>query len=177
MDNSLDLLWRMLPVTVREQASLRTDARARKAAEHNAVGALAFNIETDQAFVGYVRRRQDYQPYSQWAEVLLAGIFQAKFFQAVSWVGGQLIHAATSVPMDLRQFRPGTEPRWKWHESERFARGRPRDTGRRAYDQLLAGHDVVGLLGHLSSVFFDGGLELRRDLRSAESSTARPQGS
>jgi hypothetical protein len=99
---------------------------------------------------------------------MLAGIFQAKFFHALSWVRGQLIHAATSAPMDLRQFRPGAQPRWKWRESESFARGRPGDPGRRAYDQVLAGRDVVGLLGHLSELFFEAGMELRRRLRSVE---------
>lgn len=168
MDNSLSLLWRSLPEEVREEASLETDERARKAAERNAAGMLPFNVETDPAFAGYVRRLRDHQPYTHWGEVMLAGIFQAQFFQALSWVRGQLIHAATSAPMDLRQFRPGAEPRWKWRGSGLFARGRSRDPGRRLYDRLLAEHDVVGLLSHLGAVFFKAEMELRRRIPSIE---------
>lgn len=99
---------------------------------------------------------------------MLAGIFQARFFEAVSWVRGQMIHAATAPPLEMRQWRPGVAPRWKWRPSESFARGRKNDSGRKIYDQLLAGHDVVGLLGHLTEVFHDAGMELRRELRALE---------
>lgn len=172
MDCSLGVLWQTLPGEEREQMSLETDERARKAAEHNAAGRLPFDVETDPAFAGYVRRLRDRQPYSHWGEVMLAGIFQARFFQALSWVRGQLIHAATSAPMDLRQFRPGAEPRWKWRESESFARGRPDDPGRRVYDRMLAGHDVVGLLGHLTEVFFEAQMHLRNRLREGSAASA-----
>ncbi|MGI9090898.1 MAG: hypothetical protein ACR2GG_07335 [Gemmatimonadaceae bacterium] len=172
MDNALTLQWRSLPEDVREAASRETDERARGAAEHNAAGMLPFDVDTDPAFVGYVRRLRDQQPYTHWSEVMLAGIFQAKFFASLAWVRGQLIHAATSAPMDLRQFRPGAEPRWKWRNSDDFARGRQNDSGRRAYDELLAGHDVLGLLGHLAEVFFEAGMDLRRRLREFEDSAA-----
>ncbi len=114
MNSSLGVLWKSLPPAERKRASLETDERARKAAAHNAAGQLPFEVETDPAFAGYVRRLKDHEPYSHWGEVILAGIFQARFFHALAWVRGQLIHAATSAPMDLRQFRPGAEPRWKW---------------------------------------------------------------
>lgn len=168
MDSSLGVLWRSLPTEVREQASRQTDNRARKAAEHNAASPLKFDLNTDPAFAGYVRRSNDHEPYKHWGELMLAGVFQAQFFDAIAWVRGQLIHAATSAPMDLRQFRPGAEPRWKWRESNLFSRGRSNDAGRRVYDRLLAGRDVVGLLGHLTDIFFEAGMRLRRYLREIE---------
>ncbi len=64
MDSSLGVLWKTLPDEERERASLETDERARKAAEHNAAGGLRFDVETDTAFAGYVRRLRDHQPYS-----------------------------------------------------------------------------------------------------------------
>lgn len=166
LDSSLGVLWKQMPRSQRELASRITDEHARKAAEHNAAGGLPFDLETDPAFTGYVRRLRDGQPYSHWGEVILSGIFQASFFQAISWVRGQLVHAATSPPMDLRQFRPGAEPRWKWRASELFARGREADPGRRVYDRMLAGHDVLGLLGHLTDVFHDAQMQLRTQLRA-----------
>jgi hypothetical protein len=45
---------------------------------------------------------------------------------------------------------------------------RPAGAGRRAYDRLLAGHDVIGLLGHVHTVFFKAAIELRRLLRRVE---------
>ncbi len=162
MDSSLQLQWRKLPQSVREERSAQTDKAAHRAAEHNSRGALPFNLETDVAFAAYVRRLDDKQPYAHWSETQLAGVFQSQFFLAIAWVRGQLIHAATSAPMDLRQFRPGAEPRWKWRESELFARGRSDDPGRRLYDRILAGHDVTGLLLHLREVFIQGGFDIRR---------------
>jgi hypothetical protein len=169
LDSSLNLLWKqMLPEEVREDASKQTDERAQRAAKHNAESPLKFNLDTDPAFSGYVERLKDHQPYSHWGEVMLAGVFQARFFLAIGWVRGQLIHAATSAPLELRQFRPGVAPRWKWRESEEFFRGRASDPGRKAYERLLAGGDVIGLLSHLTEVFHEAGMYLRKLLRNSE---------
>ena len=169
LDASLNLLWKqMLPDEVREEASKQTDERARRAAKHNEGGPLKFNLHTDPAFAGFVERLKDHQPYAHWGEVMLAGVFQARFFLAIRWVRGQLIHAATAAPLELRQFRPGAAPRWKWRASEEFSRGRASDFGRKAYDRLLAGNDVIGLLGHLTDVFHEAGMYLRKLLRSNE---------
>jgi hypothetical protein len=170
LDSSLSVLWKGLPIEIREEVSKQTDQRARKAAAHNANGALKFDLETDAAFSGYVRRLEDRMPYRHWGEVMLAGMFQARFFKSLSWTRGQLIHAATAAPMELRQHRAGVAPRWKWRKSNSFARGRSDDAGRKVYDHVLADQDVLGLLGHLTDVFHDAGMTLRRHLRSFESS-------
>jgi hypothetical protein len=167
LDSSLGMLWKRLSDDIRERRSLETDARAHTAATHNAAVDASFELGSDPAFAAYVRRQRDHQPYEHWSDVLLAGAFQRQFFLAIQWVRGQLIHAATSAPMDLRQFRPGAEPRWKWRESGNFARGRTGDAGRRAYDDVLAGHDVTGLLSHLSDVFRSGALDLETLVRTA----------
>jgi hypothetical protein len=169
LDSSLNLLWkRMLPAEVREEASKQTDERARRAAKHNEESSLKFNLDTDYAFSGYVERLKDRRPYSHWGEVMLSGVFQARFFLAIGWVRGQLIHGATAAPLELRQFRPGAAPRWKWRASDEFSRGRASDLGKEAYERLLAGHDVIGLLGHLTDVFHEAGMYLRKLLRSSE---------
>jgi hypothetical protein len=167
LDSSLGMLWKRLSGDIRERRSLETDARAHAAAAHNAAVDANFDLENDPAFAAYVRRQRDHQPYEQWSDVLLAGAFQRQFFLAIQWVRGQLIHAATSAPMDLRQFRPGAEPRWKWRESGNFARGRTGDAGCRAYDDVLAGHDVTGFLSHLSDVLRSGALDLETLVRTA----------
>jgi hypothetical protein len=173
LDSSLNLLWkRMLPEEVREEASKKTDERAQRAAKHNAESPLTFHLDTDPAFAGYVARLKDHRPYSHWGEVMLSGIFQAQFFLAIGWVRGQLIHAATAAPLEMRQFRPGAEPRWKWRASEEFFRGRASDSGKKAYEHLLAGNDVIGLLSHLIDVFHEAGMYLRKLLRSTEAGLA-----
>lgn len=169
LDSSLNLLWRrILPEEVREEASKQTDEQAQRAAKHNEEGPLKFNLDTDPAFSGYVERLKDRQPYSHWGEVMLAGIFQARFFLAIGWVRGQLIHAATAAPLELHQFRPGAAPRWKWRASEEFFRGRASDSSKEAYERLLAGNDVIGLLSHLTEIFHEAGMYLRKLLRSSE---------
>ncbi len=168
LDRALLTLWRSLPEETREQASGRTDERARSAIAHNSATSPGYEPTEDGAFSAYLRRLDDGEPYRHWGEVMLGGMFQQRFFRAVSWVRGQLVHAATAAPMDLRQFRPGAEPRWKWRESEAFARGRAADADRRAYDRELAGRDVLGLLSHLTGVFHDAQWELRRELRTLE---------
>src|SRR5439155_7884446 len=165
VDSSFTVLWRSLSHAKREEISRKTDEQARKAAEHNAIRLPSFDVATNPAFAGYVRRSKDGQPYRHWSEVMLAGVFQEHFFQAIGWVRGQLVHAATSAPMDLRQYRAGAEPRWKWRESADWARGRVDDAGRRTYDQVLATHDVVGLLGHLTSLFVEARYLLPRSAR------------
>lgn len=171
LDSSLGMLWKTLSGEIRERRSLETDAKAHAAATDNAAVAASFDLEGDPAFAAYVRRQRDHQPYEHWSDVLLAGAFQRQFFLAIQWVRGQLIHAATSAPMDLRQFRPGAEPRWKWRESDKFARGRAGEAGRRAYDDVLGGRDVTGLLSHLSDVFRHGALELETLVRTASEGT------
>lgn len=169
LDSSLNLIWRrMLPEEVREEASKQTDEKAQRAAEHNEASPLKFNLDTDLAFSGYVERLKDKRPYPHWGQVMLAGVFQAQFFLAIGWLRGQLIHAATAAPLELHQFRPGAAPRWKWRASEEFFRGRASDAGRDAYERLLAGNDVIGLLDHLTEIFHEAGMYLRRLLRSHE---------
>jgi hypothetical protein len=169
LDSSLKIIWgRMLSEEIREKASKATDERARRSAERNEAALPKFNLNTDYAFSGYVQRLSDRRPYSHWGEVMLAGVFQSQFFLAIGWVRGQLIHAATAPPLELRQPRPGVAPRWKWRASEKFARGRSSDPGRAAYDYLLVEHDVIGLLGHLTEVFYEAGQYLRQLLRSGE---------
>ena len=155
VDSSLRVLWRGLSKPTKERLSRETDLRAQDAIAHNVSLVPGYDPADDGSFSGYYQRAANGQPYRHWGDLLLAGAFQSKFFDALSWVRGQLVHAATSAPMDLRQWRAGVEPRFKWRESRDFARGRVDDAGRRAYDEVLAGHDVTGLLSHLTDVFVD----------------------
>ncbi len=69
---------------------------------------------------------------------------------AVGWVRGQLIHAATAAPLELRQFRPGAAPRWNRRASDRFSRPGI-EPGKRGSERL-SGREMIGLLGHLTEV-------------------------
>jgi hypothetical protein len=176
LDASLGILWRAgLSTAKREQLSQRTDRGARSAMAHNAAVRPDRDPTQDTVFAAYLRRDAGgrRQPYRHWADMLLAGMFQERFFQATRWVRGQLTHAAVPAPIELRHFRAGAEPRWKWRESASFARGRSDDAGRRAYDRMLAGHDVLGQLGQLYTVYFDAQLLLVAALREEEAAAGR----
>lgn len=170
VDSSLNLLWNRLSPTARELESLQTDANAAAAIIHNSRSVPTFDANNDGPFAGYLQRQRERRPYKRWSDVMLAGLFQSRFFIAISWVRGQLVHAGADLPMELQQYKPGIQPNWKFSDSASFGRGRQSQADQKVYDQVLAGWDVVGGLGHLVDVFADAERRLTQRLRAEESS-------
>lgn len=160
VDSTFGVIWQQLTDQEREDLSVKADERAANAIAHNKEVRPDLDPRQDAVFASYYERQLTGETYRHWSDVLLAGVFHRRFFQAIKWVRGQLSHAATPAPMELIQFREGAEPRWKWTASQDFARGRPDEAGRHAYDNVLSGNDVTGLLGHLTMVFVDAQYKL-----------------
>jgi hypothetical protein len=165
VDSTFTVIWRQLTDAERESLSIEADEQAAKAIANNKEVRPDLDPEQDAVFASYYERQLTGQAYQHWSDVLLAGAFHRRFFEAIKWVRGQLSHAATPAPMELIQYREGAEPRWKWSKSQDFARGRPDEAGRRAYDDVLSGRDVTGLLGHLTMVLVRAKYQLVGALR------------
>jgi hypothetical protein len=166
VDESFGVLWKQLTDAQREALSVDADNRAAKAVENNKKLRPNLDPERDPVFTAYHRRQVTAETYKHWSDVMLAGVFHQRFYEAITWVRGQMSHAATPAPLKLVQFREGAEPRWKWAASVEFARGRVNDARRHAYDEILSGHDVTGLLSHLTMVFQDAKIKLVGALRN-----------
>jgi hypothetical protein len=165
VDSTFGVIWLQLTDQERENLSVNVDERAAKAITNNKELRPDLDPQQDAVFASYYERQLTGTTYRHWSDVLLAGAFHRRFFQAIKWVRGQLSHAGTPAPMELVQFREGAQPRWKWAASRDFARGRPDDAGRHAYDNVLSGHDVTGLLSHLTTVFVNAKYKLIGVLR------------
>lgn len=165
VDSTFGVIWRQLTDQERGDLSVKADERAAEAITNNKELRPDLDPEQDAVFASYYERQLTGETYRHWSDVLLAGAFHRRFFQAIKWVRGQLSHAGTPASMELIQFREGAEPRWKWAASRDFARGRPDEAGRHAYDNVLSGHDVTGLLSHLTMVFINAKYQLVGVLR------------
>jgi hypothetical protein len=63
------------------------------------------------------------------------------------WLAGKMLHFGPLPAVELRHWREGAEPRWKWRASDEIFDPREpeiRRSQRPAYDQALAGRDVLG---------------------------------
>lgn len=172
-DQSLGILWRrVLSEPTRRRLSAEADEHALRAIENNLsvsekVG-RTYDPKTDPVFTAYYERMRSRRPYQHWGDLLLAGQFQHGYFLGLQWARGQMMHAATSAPVERRQWRVGVAPRWKWSKSDGWFRGRPDAAERRAYDVHVAGGaaDVMGQLSNLTELFLDAKGALVKALRA-----------
>jgi hypothetical protein len=147
IDDVLDEAWRAADRAAREIASQRTDRWLARL-----VAAEPGRAETSAALRAYAQRLDDGQPYQDWATAAIgrgADTSQEEF-DAFRWLAGKLLHLAPRPVVELAQWRPGAEPRWKWRGAEAISRKaqekRRHWRNRGAYERHLAGRDVVGSL-------------------------------
>jgi hypothetical protein len=90
--------------------------------------------------------------------------------RGMCWLAGKLLHFGPLPAVELKQWREGQPPRWKWRPSREIfpvTRGERRSHDRLAYDRYLAGRDLIGTfnLFHalLAAEFLAWGLTGRPD--------------
>jgi hypothetical protein len=145
VDDVLDEAWRATDLTARERVSLETDRWLERllAGEPERAGSTA-------ALRAYAARREDGAPYADWATAAIGRGAQTmeEQFDAFRWLAGKLLHLAPRPVVELAQWRPGAEPRWKWRPAEAIqpkAQEKQRHwQNRQAYERDLAGRDVIG---------------------------------
>lgn len=147
IDDVLRQAWRAADPAARELVSQRTDQWLARLldAEPARAGASA-------ALRAYAQRVDDREPYRDWATAAIGhGADTSKEdLDAFRWLAGKLLHLAPRPVVELAQWRPGVEPRWKWRGAEAIlpkAQDKERHwPNRAAYERRLAGRDVVGSL-------------------------------
>jgi hypothetical protein len=174
VDSTLKTLWKRLPFDLREDASVWSDDEAQRTIKHNRAIVSDFDPETSSGWEAWRERQRTGKPYHHWSGPLQAGLFHPDYFTGMRWVRGQMTYHAIAEPIELRQLRPGSEPRWKWKSA--VAVSTEGGNERSFYELHLEGHDVVGQFGWLMSVFVDAQRMVGRLRRRAEARRAgRPR--
>ena len=172
VDRTLQGMWDDVPPDLRESGSQRADDDAVAAIAHNtrvlAASGRPYDAQADRGLAPYFERLRTGEPYGHWTGHLLSGVLQEDFFRGLRWVRGQMTYRGVTDPIELWQYTAGAEPRWKWKDAAAVTIERGNARERALYDELLAGHDVLGLFSHLIDVFTDAKWSLRALLLRAE---------
>jgi hypothetical protein len=101
------------------------------------------------------KRRQTSEPYDDWTIALLVrSVYLPRDeLRGLRWLAGALLHRGPLSTVELRQWRAGEAPRWKWRVADDIVplTRRPGERGgdkedRQAYERVIAGRDVLGSL-------------------------------
>lgn len=89
------------------------------------------------------------EPYADWTFALVAkeAYLQRGELRALRWLAGKLLHYGPLPAAELRHWRAGAEPRWKWRAAEAIfplSDGEKRPSQRAVYEKHLRGRDIVG---------------------------------
>ncbi|MGA9760969.1 MAG: hypothetical protein WBQ14_00895 [Gaiellaceae bacterium] len=146
--------WKGFDDATRETASARVDDVIADVIARNLRQASESGRNYREPQHGIIRayrlRQQDGKPYAHWA--YLAGIgrndLDPRFIRGLRWIRGKFTHIGVIDATDLRQWREGAEPRWKWRPVSEISiksRSGPEED-QDAYDAAVAGKDVIGSL-------------------------------
>jgi len=97
-------------------------------------------------------RQANGKPYRDWTIALLANPFgwiQREELRGFRWLGGKMLHHGPLSAVELKQWRAGEPPRWKWRVADDIfppPRHEQQQSQRQAYDDTIAGKDVLGAL-------------------------------
>lgn len=136
LDDAMKHIWRTLPNDRRADITARID----KALE---------SPGWDAKFVAWAKTQRGETGYSDWTLGLLvrnAGL-PREDLQGMRWLAGKLLHFGPLPAVELRHWREGEPPRWKWRPSKDIfppSRAERGSDGRLAYDRYLAGRDLIG---------------------------------
>jgi len=95
-------------------------------------------------------RQKDGRPYADWSIALLAnpmGWMRREELTGFRWLAGKMLHFGPLSVVELRQWRAGAQPRWKWRHADRILPPRvleQRKSQRKIYNRVVAGRDVIG---------------------------------
>jgi len=101
------------------------------------------------------KRRQTSEPYDDWTIALLVrSVYLPRDeLRGLRWLAGVLLHRGPLSTVELRQWRAGEAPRWKWRVADDIVplTRRPGERNgdkedRQAYERVIAGRDVLGSL-------------------------------
>jgi hypothetical protein len=141
LDELLCFTWRkFVSGNVREAASTEID---KLIARHGAAAGCMTDAREERERTG--------APYADWTTLLIgSGLALSRpELQGLRWLAGKMLHFGPLPATELRQWRAGEEPRWKWRQPDAIfpSDQSEQQAGQRAlYAEHLAGNDVVGTL-------------------------------
>jgi hypothetical protein len=136
LDDAMNLVWRNLSDERRADVAARIDEALERPG-------------WDPKFVAWAKAQRDETAYSDWTLGLLvrsAGL-PREDLRGMRWLAGKLLHFGPLPAVELKQWREGEPPRWKWRLSKEIFPARRAERGshdRSAYDRYLAGRDLIG---------------------------------
>jgi hypothetical protein len=89
------------------------------------------------------------EPHSGWTLALVptGQYLQRGELHGLRWLAGKLLHYGPLPVAELRHWRMGAEPRWKWRAADAIlppTKKEQRPTQRDSYERYLCGRDIVG---------------------------------
>jgi hypothetical protein len=149
LDDLLTAVWRRrISVANREAVSREVD-----------VAIARPGIQPGLIADASARRQQTSEPYDDWTIALLArSVYLPRDeLRGLRWLAGVLLHRGPLSTVEMRQWRAGEAPRWKWRAADDIVppTRRPGERGgdkedREAYKRVIAGRDVLGSLNLIS---------------------------
>lgn len=136
LDDAMNHLWRDLSGEARADITARID---------EALERPGWNSN----FVAWAKAERGESGYSDWTLGLLVKSvgLPREDLRGMRWLAGKLLHFGPLPAAELKQWREGEPPRWKWRPSKAIfpATRREREShDRLAYDRYLAGRDLIG---------------------------------
>jgi hypothetical protein len=145
LDDAMNHVWRGLSDVVRVDVTAQIDK----------------TLESpgwDPKFVAWARSERTETGYPDWTLGLLirsAGL-PREDLRGMRWLAGKLLHFGPLPAAELKQWREGEPPRWKWRSSREIfpaKRGERKAHDRLAYDCYLAGRDLIGTFNFFDALF------------------------
>jgi hypothetical protein len=147
LDELMTYIWRNAVTPAgREIASLATD-------DH--LGRL--QTPPRELIPATTKRERDGKAYADWTYALIAkgAHLSRNELQGMRWLAGKLLHFGPLPAAELRHWRAGAEPRWKWRAADRLfppPMKEQQPEQRAAYEQHLRGRDVVGTVSMIDTL-------------------------
>jgi hypothetical protein len=148
LDELMAHIWQhVLTAAVRERASQATDESLSQRKEPPP-GELVAEITA---------RERNGKPYEDWTFALLAkGAYLSRDeLQGLRWLAGKLLHFGPLPAAELRHWRAGAGPRWKWRAADELFPStlkEQRPNQRAAYEKHLRGQDIVGTVSFITTL-------------------------
>lgn len=140
-----EIWWKAVTPAVRREASDRTDEYLERLTSPPDELALALSMRQDTG-----------KAYSDWTLALVAkGKYLSRDeLQGFRWLAGKLLHLGPLPMAEMRHWRAGEEPRWKWRPADQIAppnKERHPDQ-RAAYERCVSGRDIVGTVSMIDAL-------------------------
>jgi hypothetical protein len=145
LDDAMKHVWRGLSDEVRADITARIDETLERPG-------------WDPKFVVWAKAERTETGYSDWTLGLLvrsAGL-PREDLRGMRWLAGKLLHFGPLPAAELKQWREGEPPRWKWRSSKEIfpaKRSERKTHDRLAYDRYLAGRDLTGTFNFFDALF------------------------